>query len=454
MSAHQNHGDIAAGRLTDGEYRENFADIHPPLSPAQAVIEADRCYFCFDAPCVSACPTGIDIPLFIRQIAAGNLKGSAATIFKANIMGGMCARACPTETLCEEACVRNLHEKKPVQIGFLQRRATDYAMAENIQFFRRQEKSGRRIAIVGGGPAGLSCAHGLAARGHDAVVFESREKIGGLNEYGIAAYKTPDNFAAREVEYVLAIGGIAVKTGFRLGENISLSQLREEFDAVFLGIGLSGANALGVENEEMAGVADAVDFIANLRRSKNLAEIAVGRRVVIIGGGMTAIDAACQSMRLGAEESVIVYRRGPAEMGASEKERRFAQTAGVVIKHWAAPRRVIGENGRARAVEFERTMSGDDGKLRGTGDFFTLESDMIFKAVGQKLTPSPLMENGRDLLAIEGNRIAVNTERQTSLDDVWAGGDCVADGSDLTVVAVQDGKIAAESIDRRLRERM
>jgi glutamate synthase (NADPH/NADH) small chain len=292
--------DIASGRLSREEYAANFRDLHPPLDRHQAVVEADRCYFCYDAPCIGACPTGIDIPLFIREILTGNPKSAAETILSQNILGGMCARVCPTETLCEEACVREAAEGKPVRIGDLQRYATDVLMAAGEQPFRRAPSTGKRIAVVGGGPAGLACAHRLAMHGHDVVIHESRPKIGGLNEYGIAAYKTPGDFAQSEVDYILSIGGITVETGKALGRDFTIADLKRDFDAVFIGIGLAGVNALGIADEDVGGVEDAVAYIAELRQANDLAALPVGRRVVVVGGGMTAIDIASQSKRLGA----------------------------------------------------------------------------------------------------------------------------------------------------------
>ncbi|HET7715610.1 MAG TPA: NAD(P)-dependent oxidoreductase [Bauldia sp.] len=440
---------IAAGRLSAAQYVENFADLHPPLDRHEALVESDRCYFCYDAPCMQACPTSIDIPLFIRQIATGNPLGSAKTIFDQNILGGMCARVCPTETLCEEACVREVAEGKPVRIGELQRYATDVLMSSGEHPFVRAAPTGKRVAVVGGGPAGLACAHRLAMHGHDVVIYEAREKIGGLNEYGIAAYKTPGDFAQHEVDWVLKIGGITVETGKALGRDITLAELRRSFDAVFIGLGLAGVNALGIPDEDTPGVDDAVDYIAELRQAADLASLPVGRRVVVVGGGMTAIDIASQSKRLGAEDVTIVYRRGPAEMGASDFERELAQTDGVKIKFNAMPRRLVKHGGHVTGIEFEYTTVRD-GRLVGTGETFTLDADMVFKAIGQTFVPAPLNGAGNEMPALEGGRIKVDAERRTSIPGVWAGGDCVFGGKDLTVAAVEDGKRAAESINKAL----
>jgi len=442
--------DIRAGRLTAADYAANFADAHPPLDRHNALIESARCYFCFDAPCVTACPTTIDIPSFIRKIATGNLKGSARDILEQNIMGAVCARVCPTEVLCEGACVRNLAEHRPVTIGALQRHAVDHVLDNGSQLFSRAAESGRRVAVIGGGPAGLACAHRLARAGHAVTVFEARDKLGGLNEYGVASYKVTDAIAAREVDYILAIGGIDVRLGVALGRDIGLAALRRDFDAVFLGLGLGGVNALGLEAEAMEGVLDAVDYIARLRQADDLATLPVGRRVVVVGGGMTAIDIACQTRRLGAEEVSIVYRRGPEKMKASEVERDFAQTGGVVIRHWARPHRLIAENGRLRAIEFERTRLDGDGRPSGTGETYSLAADMLFKAIGQVFV-SGALDGVAEALALDHGRIAVDADRRTSLSNVWAGGDCVAGGEDLTVAAVADGRIAGDAIDRALR---
>jgi dihydropyrimidine dehydrogenase (NAD+) subunit PreT len=444
---------VLPGRLCAAEIEENFSDLHPPLSRPEALIEADRCLFCYDAPCTTACPTDIDIPGFIQKIRSDNLRGSAHTILRENIMGGMCARVCPTEVLCEEACVRNALDDKPVRIGLLQRYATDPVFAQNLALFERAPSSGRRVAVVGAGPAGLSCAHRLAMHGHDVVVFNRDAKPGGLNEYGIAAYKTVDDFAQREVEWLLSIGGIEVRNGIALGRDMTLAQLEEQYDAVFLGIGLSGVNELHVEDENAAGVLTAVNYIAELRRTKDKSTLPVGRRVVVIGGGMTAIDIAIQSKLLGAESVDIVYRRGAPQMGASRYEQELAQTKGVSIRDWSAPKRILKDsNGRVSSVEFERTVMDAEGKLAGTGEYWSVDADIVFRAVGQKLYLD-LDDDDQRMLKRQDGKLKTDAEQRTSLPGVWAGGDCVADGDDLTVTAVQHGKVAAISIDRFLVKR-
>ena len=440
---------ITAGRLSAEAYAENFGDLHPPLDRHEALVESDRCYFCYDAPCMHACPTTIDIPMFIRQIGNDNPLGAAKTIFDQNILGGMCARVCPTETLCEEACVREVAEGKPVQIGRLQRYATDIAMEEGKQFYERAAPSGRKIAVVGAGPAGLAAAHRLARYGHDVTVLEAKEKSGGLNEYGIAAYKSTDDFAQAEVDYVTAIGGIDIQNGKALGRDFQLSDLTKDYDAVFLGMGLGGINALGADGEDADGVANAVEFIAELRQASDLASLPVGRRVVVIGGGMTAIDAAVQSKLLGAEEVTICYRRGQEHMNASGFEQDLAAANGVTIRHWLQPKRVVAEGGRVSAIELEYTAL-KKGKLAGTGEILRIEADQVFKAIGQSLDAVPLNGSGNSI-AMESGKIKVDGEGHTSLAKVWAGGDCVADGrEDLTVSAVAAGRDAAESIHRTL----
>ena len=441
---------IRAGRLPPDAYAETFADLHPPLDRNEARVAAERCLFCFDAPCIHACPTAIDIPLFIRQITTGNPHGAAKTILDANIFGGMCARVCPTETLCEEACVRTA-EGKPIEIGRLQRHATDALFASGRQLYRRGAATGARVAVVGAGPAGLACAHKLATLGHEAVVFDAREKPGGLNEHGIAAYKTVNDFAQREVEWILGVGGIELRHGVQLGRDLLLADLRRDFDAVFLGVGLQDVNALGVDTGGLAGVHDAVTFIEALRQADDLGSLPIGCRGVVVGGGMTAVDAAVQAKKLGAEEVTMVYRRGPEAMGASRYEQELAQTAGVVIRFWARPLSVEGEAGQLRAVTFAVTAD-EGGRLVDTGQSFALPADQLFKAVGQVLVPSHF--EGGDVLELSSGRIAIDAERRTSLPGVWAGGDCALGGRDLTVVAVEDGKQAALSIDRALRAAM
>jgi len=430
---------ITAGRLPAELYRKNFSDLHSPYEPHEAAVEADRCYFCHDAPCVTACPTEIDIPMFIRQIQSGRPQEAARTILSQNILGGMCARVCPTETLCEEVCVRETAEGKPVEIGRLQRFATDALMESGEHPFVRAPATGRKVAVVGAGPAGLACAHRLAMYGHDVDLFDARAKAGGLNEFGIAAYKVVNRFAAREIEWLMKIGGIALHTGKALGGGgLSLASLQSGYDAVFLGIGLSGVTALRAEGEEREGVAPAVDFIADLRQAEDLSSIPVGRDVVVIGGGMTAVDAALQSRLLGSENVTIAYRRGRGRMSASGFEQDLAASRGVRIVTNVRPLRSVGD-GVAREVEFEYTEEMN-GRLEGTGETFRLPADQVLKAIGQSLGNTP------DGLTLESGKIAVTGAGRTGLDGVWAGGDCALGGDDLTVTAVAEGRDAAEDM--------
>lgn len=429
---------IASGRLSAPEIARNFADLHPPLTDHEALVAADRCYFCFDAPCATACPTTIDIPLFIRQIATGTPESAARTIFSQNILGGMCARVCPTETLCEEVCVREVAEGKPVLIGQLQRYATDRLMAQGGHPFKRVAATGKKIAVVGAGPAGLACAHRLAMKGHAVSLYDARPKGGGLNEFGIAAYKAPGGFAQAELDWLLGIGGITVQYGKRLGEGLTLDALQTGHDAVFLGIGLGGVNALTVEGADRDGVQDAVDWISTMRQSPSKTDIPVGRNVVVIGGGMTAVDAAVQSKLLGADSVTIAYRRDKSAMAASVFEQDLAASKGVRILYNMAPKALT-----ATGIVLARTET-KGGKLVETGETVELPADQVLRAIGQKLDGPP------DVLALEGGKIKVNACGRTSVKGIWAGGDCATGGEDLTVTAVAEGRDAAEDIDAAL----
>ncbi len=481
------HPDIKAGRLSAVDYPKNFCDAHPPLTPAQAQIEADRCYYCHDAPCVTACPTGIDVPSFIRRISEDNLRGAARAILEANVFGGMCARVCPTEVLCEQACVRNTQEDKPVEIGLLQRHATDHYFASvftaersasrqdrgrtergasqvaptafapgtapvpasprvGAPIFTRAAATGKHIAIVGAGPAGLACGHRAALLGHAVTVFEALPKAGGLNEYGLATYKTTDGFAQKEIDWLLSIGGIEIRHEQRLGEQLQLDALVDGYDAVFLGFGLAGVNALGLAGEFAPGVDDAVDFIAGLRQAADFASVPIGRRVVVIGGGMTAVDAAVQAKKLGAQEVTIVYRRDRDRMPASAYEQGWALRHGVSIREWSVPRALDLEGGQVRGVSFAEVREVG-GQFEATGRHWAVEADTVLKAIGQTLS---FADASAARLEIKRGRLRVDEEGRTSLQKVWAGGDCTWGGQDLTVEAVEHGKIAAHSIDRSL----
>ena len=429
MSKNSLPSGIAAGRLPAETIAANLSDLHPPLSKHEAFVAADRCYFCHDAPCITACPTSIDIPLFIRQIATDTPEAAAKTIFDQNILGGMCARVCPTETLCEEACVREAAEGKPVLIGQLQRYATDTVMATGKQPYTRAAATGNTIAVVGAGPAGLACAHRLAMHGHDVTLFEANPKAGGLNEYGIAAYKTPDDFAQSELNWLLSIGGITLETGKRLGEVLNLETLKDNFDAVFLSIGLGGVNALMLDGSH-EGTLNAVDWIAEMRQSADKTDVAVGKSVVVIGGGMTAVDAAVQAKLLGADTVTIAYRKGKENMSASGFEQDLATSKGVHILYNATPKSLDED-----AVTFTRTGTDEDVKL---------QADQVMRAIGQTLDGAP------ESIIVEGGKIKVDDKGRTSVAGVWAGGDCASGGEDLTVTAVAEGRDAAEDIHASL----
>lgn len=440
-SSHQASG-IQAGRLAAPEIADNFGDLHPAYDAHEASVAADRCYFCYDAPCMTACPTSIDIPQFIREIQAGHPASAAKTILEQNILGGMCARVCPTETLCEEACVREAAEGKPVEIGRLQRFATDLLMERNEHPFSRAVSTGKRVAVVGAGPAGLSAAHRLAMLGHDVVIYDAKAKAGGLNEFGIAAYKSTENFAAREVDWLLQIGGITVEYGKKLGADLTLAALQGDFDAVFLSIGLAGVNSLRAAGEELDGVRDAVDFIEELRQAEDLSALPVGRNVVVIGGGMTAVDAAVQSKLLGAENVTIAYRRDREAMGASRFEQDLAASKGVTLLFNVMPKAIHG-NGAAAEIELEYTTV-EDGRVRGTGETTRLAAEQVYKAIGQSLVGQP------EEVELESGKIMVDASGRTSVAMVWAGGDCASGGEDLTVTAVAEGRDAAMDIHTSL----
>ena len=429
---------VAPGRLSPDDYARNFGDIAPRLEPHEARVAADRCYFCHDAPCMTACPTSIDIPLFIRQISTGTPEAAARTIFSQNILGGICARVCPTEQLCEQACVRETAEGKPVEIGRLQRYATDTLMDKGVHPFARGKATGQKVAVVGAGPAGLAAAHRLAMKGHDVVIYDARPKAGGLNEYGIASYKAPGGFAQSEVDWLLKIGGIRVEHGKSLGAGLTLDRLKQDHAAVVLAIGLAGVNALRAEGEALKNVVNAVDFIADLRQQPDKAKLSVGRDVVVIGGGMTAVDAAVQSKLLGAENVTIAYRRGREKMSASVDEQEHATSVGVRILHNVAPVRVAG-TGAAQEVELAYTQDGPGG-LTLSKETFRLRADHVMKAIGQTLSGQPAG------LTLEGGKIAVTGAGRTSVAGVWAAGDCATGGEDLTVTAVAEGRDAAEDI--------
>jgi dihydropyrimidine dehydrogenase (NAD+) subunit PreT len=427
-----------------------FADMPPPLAVDEARVEAARCVFCFDAPCTRACPTHIDVPRFIRQILHRDEIGAAGTILDANIFGGSCARACPTEVLCEGACVDHMLMKAPVQIGRLQRFACDIAAAREVRFFEAGPPTGRRVAVVGSGPAGLSCAHELRRIGHDVVVFEARDVPGGLDTLGIAAYKISTEFALAEIEQIRRIG-IAIELGHRVNGD-EVRAILDTFDAVFLGIGLGRTAPLSIEGEGLEGVWEALDFIFQTH-TMPFTDCVVGTNVVVIGAGNTAIDVATAARRLGAETVTIAYRRSEALIPAFAYEYQLAKSDGVRFEWFAQPIRIIGDARRAHGVEFLRTELEDPGSRAGRvrtvpGSDFVLPADMVVKALGQE----PLVDLLAELpdLRCEQGRIMVDRATgATSVPGLFAGGDCLRNGGEV-VDAVQDGKIAARGIHAAL----
>lgn len=427
-----------------------FSDLAPPLNARQAHLEASRCLYCYDAPCVNACPSEIDIPSFIRNIHQDNVQGAAQKILSANILGGSCARVCPTEILCQQACVRNnVHECAPVLIGQLQRYAVDNAHFSEHPF-KRAATTGKRIAVVGAGPAGLSCAHRSAMHGHDVVVFEAREKAGGLNEYGIAKYKLVDDYAQRELDFLLEIGGIEIRHGQKLGENLSLSDLHQQFDAVFLGLGLAASKQLGLSDEQAPGLLAATEYIRELRQADDLSQLPLADRCIVLGAGNTAIDMAVQMARLGARDVSLVYRRGLEDMGATGHEQDIAKANQVRLLTWAQPQQVLLDDaGKVRGMRFSRTHL-ENGRLLTSAETFDLPADGIFKAIGQAFDDNALVDPLARELKRQDGRILVDEHLRTSIPGVYAGGDCTSLDQDLTVQAVQHGKLAAEAINAQL----
>ena len=437
---------IAPNKLTTQQYDNNFADIHPPFeNKTAAQVEASRCLFCYDAPCTKSCPTHIDVPKFIKQIVTDNVKGSAHTIFSSNIMGAGCSKVCPVEKLCEGSCVFNLLDEPPITIAKLQRYSTEKALDNNWQLFQRKPSTGKKVAVVGAGPAGLSCAHVLSREGVDVTIFEKESKGGGLMTYGIAAYKVTPQFCEDEVNYITGIGGIQVKYNHELGKDISLAELQTNYDAVYLGIGVGVARELDIPGEELEGVVDAIRFIYDIR-TNSFPAVPVGDKVAVIGMGMTAIDAATQAKRLGAKEVTMLYRRTEAEMPCTRHELDIAMLDGCEIIWLAAPKEILG-NGKAEKLICSKMKLGEpDASGRRspveTGETFTVEVDMVIKAAGQKpfeqLVKSMNLEN-------KNGKIQINENCSTSIKGVFAGGDDVNGGKEV-VDAVQAGKDGAKAI--------
>ncbi len=400
--------------LSEEQLAKNFADIAPPLTNDAALLEATKCLFCHDAPCTIACPTHIDVPAFIKKIASGNLRGSARVILDANPFGHSCARACPVEVLCEGACVLNDRDEQPIKIALLQRHATDYVLEKKLKLFEPGKRTGKRVAIVGAGPAGLSCARNLRIMGHAVTVFESRSQPGGLNTYGIAEYKLKADVALAEVQDILDLG-VELKTGVTIA---SIDELLSKYDAVFVGVGLGATKTLGIPGEDLPGVVDALTFIEHLK-THPYRETTVGRQVVVIGAGNTAIDAVTQAKRLGAAAATIVYRRGESDMPCYHYEYELAKRDGCGFRFHAAPQRIVG-NGSGAVTALE---------VRTDGGRETIPCDMVIVAIGQ------------------GDRTELTWPKDHAR--VFTGGDCANGGAEI-VNAAAEGVAAAKQIHQRL----
>lgn len=439
-------------RLTNKQYEQNFTDIHPPFETADAaLVEANRCLFCYDAPCIKACPTSINVPKFIKQITTDNIKGSAHTIFLSNIMGAGCSKVCPVEKLCEGSCVFNLMHEAPISIAKLQRYSTEIAMKNNWQLFKRKDiplgdEGRKKVAIIGAGPAGLSCAHNLSREGIDVTIYEKESKGGGLMTYGIAAYKVTPQFCEDEVNYITGIGGIEIKYNQALGKNISVAELQDKYDALYLAFGVGLARQLEIPGEELEGVENALHFIYSIRKD-GYNKVPVGDKVAVIGMGMTAIDAATQAKRLGAKEVTLLYRRTAAEMPCTQTELDIAKLDGCNIIWLAAPKEVLGENKKVKAIVFSKMQLGepDLSNRRSpieTGETFTLEVDMVIKAAGQ-MPFENLVKNYS--INNKSGKVTINQNGETNIPGIFAGGDCVNGGKEV-VDAVQAGKEGAKGI--------
>lgn len=445
--------------LTLNDLQARFTELEPPMSRNEARIEANRCLYCFDAPCIEACPTSIDVPTFIRKISTDNTTGAAVAILTANLMGATCARVCPVEELCEGACVLNEENKKPIEIGRLQRYATDHLYGKGIMPFQPAPPNGKRVAVVGAGPAGLTCAGELAKRGYGVTVFEKNPLPGGLSTYGIVVMREPIRVALEEVEFVKALG-VEVQTEVEVGRDVSAEELNG-YDAVFVGAGMGKVPNLGIPGEDLAGVTEALSFIAETKLAEKeglegLKKLPVGKHIAVIGAGNTAIDAATIAKRLGAERVTIVYRRTDLEMPAYTFEYEFVKNEGVEFRFLTQPVEILGEGGSVaglRCIRMGLGEPGPDGRRRPEpvpGSEWVLECDQVIKAIGQEK-----LRGLQEVLGLEteGGYIKVDKGLRTSNPKVFAGGDCIRIvGNAMTVTAAEDGKVAAQSIHAWLSE--
>lgn len=445
-------------RLSLDQLQDRFTELKPPMSKHEARVEANRCLYCFDAPCITACPTSIDVPTFIRKIATGNPVGSATTILEANLMGASCSRVCPVEELCEGACVLGA-DHKPIEIGRLQRYAMDHIYARGIVPFEPAPANGRKVAVVGAGPAGLTCAGELAKLGYAVTVFEKRELAGGLSTYGIVVMREPIRVALEEVAFIEKLG-VEIRTGVAVGEDVPVEDLLRDYDAVFLGAGMGSVPPLRVPGEDLQGVTEALSFIAETKLAEKeglerLKELPIGREVAVIGAGNTAIDASTIAKRLGAERVTIVYRRGEDEMPAYDFEYAFIKNEGVEFRFLSQPIEILGRDGRVVGLECSKmTLSspGPDGRRQPVPDpdaqTFVIPCDQVILAIGQEKLGALI-----DAFGIERERgyVKVDETLRTTHPQVFAGGDIIrSKGEAMTVTAAEDGKIAAKSIHRWL----
>lgn len=440
-------------RLELADLQERFTELKPPMTAREARVEATRCLYCFDAPCIKACPTDIDVPTFIRKISTDNVTGAAVTILEANLMGASCARVCPVEELCEGACVLGA-EHKPIEIGRLQRYATDHLYGKGIMPFEPASPTGRKVAVVGAGPAGLTCAGELAKLGHQVTVFEKNELPGGLSTYGIVVMREPIKVSLEEVDFVRSLG-VEVRTGVEVGKDVSAQELVDGYDAVFIGAGMGKVPDMRIPGEDLSGVTEALSFIAETKLAEKeglerLAQLPIGRNVAVIGAGNTAIDAATIARRLGAERVTIVYRRGAKQMPAYDFEYEFIKSEGAEFRFLSQPIEIVGEQGRVtglRCQQMRLTEPGADGRQQVEpipGSEFVLECDQVIKAIGQEKPAKVIDDFG---LGAQRGYITVDENLRTRNPKVFAGGDAVrSTGDAMTVTAAQDGKVAARNM--------